>query len=376
MRAFVFTDKALARYAGQFVWLSVDTENSTNAAFLKKYPINVWPTMLVIDPKSEKVALRYSGGATVPQLEKLLNDGKRAAGGAKASADEAIARADRLSNEEKNAEAAAEYEKALKEAPKGWSRYGRAAESLVLALTLANEPERCATRATELYPKLRGTSSGAIVVAEGMDCAADVPETNASRKSLVETLERDTKEAFDDRTIDMSGDDRSALYMALIKARDVQGDKPGATKLREEWAAFLEHEAANAKTAEQRAVYDSHRLSAYMELGTPEKAIPMLEQSEKDFPKDYNPPARLAAAYRAMKKWDEALVSIDLAAKLAYGPRKIGILRSRADILAAKGDKDAARAAMRDAIAYAESLPGGQRNDRAIAALKKKLDTM
>src|ERR1051325_11972500 len=86
MRAFVFTDKALARYAGQFVWLSVDTENSTNAAFLKKYPINVWPTMLVIDPKSEKVALRYSGGATVPQLEKLLNDGKRAAGGAGATA--------------------------------------------------------------------------------------------------------------------------------------------------------------------------------------------------------------------------------------------------------------------------------------------------
>jgi len=376
MRAFVFTDKALARYAGQFVWLSVDTENSTNAAFLKKYPINVWPTMLVIDPKTEKVALRYSGGATVPQLEKLLADGKRAVGGAKEAADESIARADRLSNEEKNAEAAAEYDKALKEAPKGWSRYGRAAESLVLALTLAQESERCATRAAELYPKLRGTSSGAIVVSTGMDCAADLPETNASRTSLIETLERDTKEAFDNPKIDMSGDDRSGLYMALIKARDVQGDKAGATKLREEWSSFLDREAAKAKTPEQRAVYDSHRLSAYIELGTPEKAIPMLEQSEKDFPKDYNPPARLAAAYRAMKKWDEALAAVDRAIKVAYGPRKIGILRTRADILASKGDKDAARAQMRDAIAYAESLPSGQRSERMIASLKKKLDAM
>jgi len=188
MRAFVFTDKALARYAGQFVWLSVDTENSINAAFLKKYPINVWPTMLVIDPKTEKVALRYSGGATVAQLEKLLADGRKAVGGAKSPADQALERADRLSNEEKNAEAAVEYEKALKEAPKGWSRAGRAVESLMLSLTLSQQGEQCATRAKELYPRFRGTSSGAVVAGVGMDCAAGLPETNASWKSLIETL--------------------------------------------------------------------------------------------------------------------------------------------------------------------------------------------
>jgi len=38
MRAFVFTDKALERYAGQFVWLAIDTENSKNAPFLTKSP--------------------------------------------------------------------------------------------------------------------------------------------------------------------------------------------------------------------------------------------------------------------------------------------------------------------------------------------------
>src|ERR1043165_2732677 len=73
MRAFVFTDKALERYAGRFVWLSVDTENAKNADFLKKYPINVWPTLLVIDPAKERVSLRYAGGATVGQLSKLLD---------------------------------------------------------------------------------------------------------------------------------------------------------------------------------------------------------------------------------------------------------------------------------------------------------------
>src|SRR5207253_1814164 len=65
MRAFVFTDKALERYAGQFVWLAVDTENSANVAFLKKYPISVWPTLLVIDPKKETIAQR---GHSIPIL--------------------------------------------------------------------------------------------------------------------------------------------------------------------------------------------------------------------------------------------------------------------------------------------------------------------
>jgi len=48
MKAYVFTDKSLERYAGQFVWLSIDSENGKNAAFLAKYPINVLPTLIVV----------------------------------------------------------------------------------------------------------------------------------------------------------------------------------------------------------------------------------------------------------------------------------------------------------------------------------------
>src|ERR1044072_5365938 len=74
MRAYLFTDKALERYAGQFVWLAIDTEKASNSSFLAKYPIHVWPTLLVVDPKNETVLLRYAGGATVPQLSKLLDE--------------------------------------------------------------------------------------------------------------------------------------------------------------------------------------------------------------------------------------------------------------------------------------------------------------
>src|SRR5438094_780907 len=118
MKAYVFTDKSLERYAGQFVWLSVDTENGKNAAFLAKYPIRVWPTLLVVDPKKEAVALKYAGGATVPQLRKLLDDGRNVVRGAHGAADETIARADRLANEGKHAEAAKAYQEAIAAAPK------------------------------------------------------------------------------------------------------------------------------------------------------------------------------------------------------------------------------------------------------------------
>src|SRR5664280_994851 len=80
MRAFVFTDKALGRQAGRFVWLSINTEKRENAAVLAKYPFQASPTLFVIDPVAEKVVLKYVGGATVTQLQRILDDGARAAG--------------------------------------------------------------------------------------------------------------------------------------------------------------------------------------------------------------------------------------------------------------------------------------------------------
>src|SRR5216683_492895 len=211
MRAFVFTDKALERHAGQFVWLAIDTENSKNAPFLTKYPINVWPTLMILDPKKETVALRYSGGATVPQLEKLLKDGERVARGTKSKADEAIARGDRLANEKKNAEAVAAYEEAIEAAPKNWSRFGRAAESLVFTLYASRDYDKCATEALRIYPRVKGTYSAANVASEGLACASEKPENRAT----FDALEKATRETLDNPKIPLSGDDRSGMYDTL-----------------------------------------------------------------------------------------------------------------------------------------------------------------
>jgi tetratricopeptide (TPR) repeat protein len=158
-----------------------------------------------------------------------------------------------------------------------------------------------------------------------------------------------------------------------MDARDDASDSLGHQQVAEQWSAFLDGEAAKARTPEARAVFDSHRLSAYIEVGHPEKAIPMLEQSAKDFPDDYNPHARLANAYKAMKEWDKAMAESDLALARAYGPRKLLIYTNRADILKGRGDVPAARKTLEEAIVYAKALPEGQRSNNTIASLEKRL---
>ncbi len=370
MLAYVFTDKSLERYAGRFVWLSINTEDSKNASFLAKYPIPALPTMLVLSPAGDRIVMRYVGGATLDDLEKLLDDSLKKT---PSSADALVQSADKLAFEGKHTEAAKLYETAMAKTPKHWRRFGPTAESLLFSLSMSKQHERCATEALDLYAHLKSTRSGANVAMAGLDCATSIDEKSSGRADRIARLEKVTREALDDPKIDLAGDDRSSMYISLIGAREAMKDDTGAKALRQEWAAFLEKAAAEAKTPEQRAVYDSHRLSAYLDLGTPEKAIPMLEQTARDFPNDYNPYARMSLAYKAMKEYDKALAMSDRALSLAYGPRKLLFMRQRADIDLAKGDKEGAKRAIADAIAYAKSLPKEQVRASTIASMEKRL---
>jgi tetratricopeptide (TPR) repeat protein len=377
MKAYVYGDASLERYAGRFVWLSINTEDAKNAAFLKRYPVPALPTLLVLDPKRDSVALRYVGGATLPHLKNLLGEAEKTfKSRSQSTADALLGKGDRLASDGKHAKAAKAYDDAIQTAPRSWKQLGRAAEGLIFALTMSEARERCAQRAVELYPRLKGTLAGGSVAAMGLGCATALEKDHAKRLKWLSALETAALAVFNDRSVVMSDDDRSGLYMALIDARDAAGDDEEVVRLKHEWSAFLEDAAARATTPQQRTVYDSHRISAYLELGTPEKAIPMLEQSERDFPDDYNPPARLALAYKAMKEYDKALAASDRALARVEGPRRISILSARADIFTAQGDSKAAKETIQQAVDYAKSLPDGQRSERRIASLEKRLASM
>src|SRR5213594_1940026 len=167
MRAFVFTDPVLGRQSGRFVWLAINTERAANAPFRERFPIAALPTFLIVDPATEKVALRWVGGATVPQLEKILDEGrmavKRGAApeGRAEDAQSALARADRLYGEADYAGAASAYQEALAAAPQGWPSYARTVESVLFAMQQTGNDERVAQIARDAYPRLARTPSAA-----------------------------------------------------------------------------------------------------------------------------------------------------------------------------------------------------------------------
>lgn len=372
MRAFVFTDEALARHAGRFVWLEINTDVPANALFQEKYPVENWPTLFIIDPREEKALVRFAGSATVPQLEKLLEDGERAYRGAARGPEALLARGDALYGEGKAAEASDVLAQALAEAPADWSRRGRALESTLIAQYGAKRHEACARTALAELPKVPHSASWANAAALGLACALQVPEGTADAHGLRDSLEAKAREALSPDIV-MPADDRSGVYDVLVQARQEAKDEAGAKALAEQWLTFLESEAARAPTPEQRTVFDSHRMGAALLLGDPMRVVPAIERSERELPDDYNPPARLANLYRRLGRLDDALAASTRALSKVQGSRRLRVLSERADIHLARGERDAAVRTLEEALAYAKTLSGAQASPRMVAALEKKL---
>lgn len=375
MRATVLSDPALVKHAGRFVWLSMNTEDRRNAAFVKRAAVEGLPTYLVEDARDEGIALRWLGSATAPQLEKLLDDGERAISAAAGDpATEALARADRLNGERRTAEAVAAYGEALKLAPPDWPRRARCVTSLVLASMVADDLETCARTALEEAPSMPRDTSFANVAGTGLGCAQQAPDDAEWRAAALAALEPLVEEALG---LDgVLADDRSSLYGELVDLHDERGDTASAEELAEQWLGFLESESAKAPDAEGRAAFDSHRVGAALALGEPGRAVPALLAAERDLPDDYNPPARLALLYGEMGQFEDAIAAADRALAKADGPRKLRIYLTRANVLSKQGDTAGERATLEEALRYADGLPDPQRPERLVAHLRSRLDAL
>lgn len=376
MRAKVLTDPSLAEHAGRFVWLSINTEEEKNAAFLEHYPVEGLPTFFFVDPVTETAALKWLGSATAPQFVRLFDDGERAVhagAGNAASAEDLLAEADRKYAAGDMAAAADGYRRSLAAGGKDWPRRPRAVESLVGALSGAEQWETCATLAREEAPSLPRGPSFANVAALGLDCADHGAEKDAWSVEAQRVLPPLVEEALG--LPDVLADDRSSLYAMLADRQQTRGNEAGAKAWTERWLAFLEKESAAAPTPEARAAFDSHRVAAAIQLGQPERALAALQASERDLPNDYNPPARQALIYREMGKLDEAIAAARRALPKAYGPRKLRIYDTLAGVQAKKGDDAGARATVEEALRFADTLPESRRPKQMLEALRKKLSS-
>jgi Thioredoxin-like len=373
MRAFVFTDPALASFAGRFVWLSIDTARKSNAPFLLRYPGASAPALLVVDAKTEAVALSWAGAATADQLAGILKEGRRAARGDDEGLDRTLTQADRLAAGNRPAEAAAAYRRAIAEAPAKGKSDARAVRSLLAVLARQREFSACAAAARDALARLADSPSAADVARRGVDCALAMPPSDAARPGLLAALSAGARRVLARPSSGVAAEEVSSLYRSLAREREAAGDASGRTELLRDWAGFLEAQAARGKTPHERAVFDADRLAAYVGLGQPQRAIAMLEASSDAFEEDAEPSSRLALAYEAMKNYEMALMASDKALSKAYGPWLVSLLEDRSRICRENRDLVSAKIALEEAVRESEALPAGMRSEDRIEALRRKI---
>jgi hypothetical protein len=348
MRANVLNDAALMKLAGQFAWLSIDSDQPANDAFVKKFGGSGVPLFVVIDPEKGKAVLSWYGTATAPQLIKLLDDGKRAMKGGETGADALLARADEFNADKKPGDAAPLYEQALEMGGKKWPHRTRAIESLVMADDFANQRDACIQVAAREAPGMARDRSFVNTVYFGLECAKPgTPELSEMEKLAEEGV----------KIPGVLGDDTSSLYQQLAGIYRQNKDEEAATRVSNAWLQYLQEQIAQTPTAEARMGYDLHLVSVAVFLHKPELAVAEIERAQRELPGDYNPPRLATTLYRQMGRYDDALAACNQAIEKAYGVPKAQLYRTKAQILQQRGDAEGVRQAYAEGIAFARTLP-------------------
>ena len=353
MKEQVFSRDSFKAFEKDVVFASIDTEKTKSARFLEKFPVNVWPTLLFIDPTNEKVVLRWLGSADEAQMQALLTAAR--AGG---DADRAFGAGEESAVEK--------YEAALKSG----SADSRLLLSALAAMSMAQKNDACTRTVLEQLPAFAAPQDRAVALTWGLSCALELPEG----KERTQALDQLVPAAQKALTSGVLPDDVSGLYEQLVEERAQAKDADGAKAMAAQWLAYLDGEAAKTKTPAERAVFDAHRTSAALSSGQAEKMVAPLTQSESELPKDYNPPARLALIYRELGKFEDASTAVERALKKCKeGPRKLRLFETKASIQKKQGDEAGAAKTLKEALAYAKKLPKSQLSEKRLAALQAQV---
>jgi tetratricopeptide (TPR) repeat protein len=380
MKAFVFKDPALSPVVSKFVWVAVDTEHQSSKEFLSKFPMEVWPTLWVIDPKTDEPILEWAGAATAADLVSLLEATLEAAESREPKVKAAWAAwqaGNRHIARGRRADGIAAYQEALNDPALDFAARPRVVEALVFHLRHAGNHTQCLETAAREFEALPKGTSRLNTVLSGLGCARTLME-DRSKSELSSALRLASKQLLaeatrivQDPTEPVLADDRSSLFQELLSQHETAGEKATAKTIAAQWSAFLDAAAAQTESPEDRVVFDYHRMLAYAALGAKERSIGMLEQSERDIPDDYNPSSRLAKVQFDLGRFEASLASVDRSLAKVYGPRTLRVMKLKADILEAMQQPEDAREVLNQAVEFGErSGPLGEGYQRLLEELK------
>jgi tetratricopeptide (TPR) repeat protein len=348
---------AFASYAGRFVWLDVNFDDPRNEAYLASH-VAAFPVLSVIDPETEAVTRMWAGTATADQLAAFL-DG---------TSDDAIRRGDALLGKGDAAGAAKAYDEAI---AKRGANHDHAVEQLATALQLGDARVCAARLAAEAAPMPRAHPFVNAVVA-GAQCAANDPAVAGTEDG--KRLEALAGEAL--ALPSSSEDDHYQLFESLYAMRTVAGDRDGAKAVAERYLAYIDERPA-ATSEDEHMARDLARVRAAVKLGEPERAIAVLEASEKTLARDPEASMRLATAYVAAKRPVDAIAAATRGLARSPTPTQEARLRAlRAKQALAGGDAGAARKDLEAGLAAAAKIPVAMMRDATRGQLQRQLDAI
>ena len=380
MQRFVLSDAGMKPVADAVVWASIETETEKNKPVVEQYPLDNWPTFLLIDPESEKVLGRFLGSGSVQEIRAFVQEGVRAYSAAGKKLDPA-ASAQREGDQarmggELQASAAAYARSVSLSKPADPAR----PERLTLtarALLKSNTPEALRACVQLGLAEARNTGDSAVAAdfASYVDaCASRLPKGDAAAAKLHALAIERLREIAAKKDAPLAVDDRSDALANLVEMLDMAGRHDEALQAMRDRARLLEEAAAAAPDATLASTFDPHRTDTYLYLGEASRAERLLAQREKEMPSDYNPPARLARVLLEEKKLPAAEAAADRAlAMMPRSQRRIGILGLKAKILEAEGKPGGA--VLQEQLEVLRGLPLPQRNPEQEAKLEEQLRT-
>ena len=286
--------------------------------------------------------LRWVGGATVAQLEKLFAQGERAVRAVESGSEAALAQGRRaLRRRASTRRRSAAYREALKR------HAGRVAGLRRAPSRRCSSALQVAKQRPGLRRARRARPAAAAPLAVGRD-ASPAPASTARFRCPRErpaapgrspAFEADGATIVCNPRLPLSADDRSALYgTALRRARGRRRTRPAHARSRAS--------GSRTSTAWPRGCTTPSSARPSTRTGSAPTRRPARSRRRSRCSSSPRRTSRRTttrrrawrSSYQKLKRYDEALAASDRALALVYGPRRVRVLAVRADIQPGRGD--------------------------------------
>ncbi len=335
MKNFALKEAPMAAVKDQLTFLALDYDKEKNASFFEKYPAGAIPAFFVIDPKTGSLVARWIGSGTSSELASFFKEAGK-------PGEDSLQRGQLAAGKGDMEGAANIFEAALKNEKLAPAMKGRIVNGLVEVL-YRTDPEGCASSVPQYLDGMDESAQSLDAIAMLPDCAESLDDAKKKNALLADVAKR-LEAAMAKNNPLLAVDDSSAYLGTLVSIYDQLGDKAKAESALKRRVALLDAAANAAPTQEARSTFDFHRMEAYLRLQRYDDAIAMLTASEKQQPKDFNHPWRLAQVYLAKGDVDLGLAAVDRALANGYGGRKMRLYSTKLDLLLAKKDYVKAKA--------------------------------